>query len=305
MADGQEHLWYTRRYGHVRGPFPQQQITHYILLGRIREDDQLSMDRDVWTPLQELPHLIPQVMRHDGTEEDRQRLHLARLRVDERRGGDRRLGSERMSVEPEVRRRESDRRQDEDMETLRHRELRRSVLDEGRAVTTGPCGPQCRWLISAVVTLFIIFALFTPDAPPPAADCSVAAAPQVNWSNCQMPGLVAEQANLRAAQMRNMNLAGARMTSANLIGADLAYTQLNLTDLRRADISNARMTGASLRGADLRGTRLAGADLSYANLSDARLEGAVLNETRFDSTIWTDGRLCQPGSVGQCLILGE
>jgi hypothetical protein len=305
MADAQEHLWYTRRYGHVRGPFPQQQITHYILLGRIRQDDHLSMDRELWTPVQELQHLIPEVMRHVESEEDRQRLHLARLRVDERRGGDRRLGSERMSAEPRKQRRENDRRQDEDVETLRHRELRRSVLDEGRAVKVGPCGPQCRRLLGAVVALVIIFALFTPDAPPPAADCSAAAGPQVNWSNCQMPGLVAEQANLHGAQARNMDLTGARLVGANLISADLAYTQLDLADLRRADLSNARLTGASLRGADLRGTRLAGADLSYANLSDARLEGAVLSETRFDNTIWTDGRVCQPGSVAQCLVAGE
>lgn len=305
MADVQEHLWYTRRYGHVRGPFPQQQITHYILLGRIREDDQLSMDREVWTPMQELQHLIPDVMRQVESEEERQRLHLARLRVDERRGGDRRLGSERMSAEQNEQRRASDRRQDEDMDTLRHRELRRSVLDEGRAVNVGPCGSQCRRLLGAIVVVVIMFALFTPDAPPPAADCRVAAGPQVNWSNCQMPGLVAEQARLHGAQMRNMDLAGARLVGAILIGADLAYSQLNLADLRRADLSNARMTGASLRGADLRGARLAGADLSYANLSDARLEGVVLSETRFDNTIWTDGRVCRPGSVAQCLVAGE
>ncbi|MBU1192852.1 MAG: pentapeptide repeat-containing protein [Gammaproteobacteria bacterium] len=305
MSDAQEHLWYTRRYGHVRGPFPQQQITHYILLGRIREDDQLSLDREVWTPMLELQHLIPEVMRQVESEEDRQRLHLARLRVDERRGGDRRLGSERMSAEPNEQRRASDRRQDEDVDTLRHRELRRSVLDEGRAVQVGPCGPQCRRLLGAIVAVAIIFALFTPEAPPPAADCSVAAGPQVNWSNCQMPGLVAEQANLQGAQMRNMDLAGARLVGATLIGADLAYSQLNLADLRRADLSNARMTGASLRGTDLRGTRLAGADLSYANLSDARLEGLELSETRFDNAIWTDGRVCQPGSVAQCLVADE
>ena len=305
MTETQEHLWYTRRYGYVRGPFPQRQITHYILLGRIRSDDQLSMDREIWTAVQELQHLIPEVMRHVESEEDRQRLHLARLRVDERRGGDRRLGSERMATEPEVRRRESDRRQGEDVETLRHRELRRSVLDEGRAVNTGPCGPQCRRLLFAVVVLTLLFAIFTPEAPPPAADCAVAPAPQVNWSNCQMTGLVAEQANLRGAQMRNMELTGARLVGANLISTDLAYTQLNLADVRRADISNARLTGASLRGADLRGARLAGADLSYANLTDARLEGTVLTETRFDNTIWTDGRTCQIGSVGQCLVPGR
>jgi hypothetical protein len=34
--------WYTRREGIVRGPFEPGHITRYILLGRIRLDDELS-----------------------------------------------------------------------------------------------------------------------------------------------------------------------------------------------------------------------------------------------------------------------
>jgi len=58
MTQAQEHLWCTRRDGHVRGPFPQAQISQNILLGRIREDDELSFDRETWTPVRDLPHLI-------------------------------------------------------------------------------------------------------------------------------------------------------------------------------------------------------------------------------------------------------
>lgn len=303
MADTQEHLWFTRRYGHVRGPFPQQQISHYILLGRIREDDELSMDREKWAPLQDLPHLIPDVMKNVETEEDRQRLHMARLRADERRGGDRRLGTERMSTETGERRRASDRRQVEDEDTLRRRELRRNVLDEGRNGSTGPCGPQCRLILAAVAVLAVIFIMFTPNSHPPAADCSAAAAPRVNWSNCRMPGLMAEQAKLQGAHARNMDLTGAHLVGADLVDTDLAYTQLKLADLRRADLSRAHLTGTGLQGADLRGARLSGADLSYADLSEARLEGAILDDVRLDNAIWPDGRVCQPGSIGQCLVV--
>ncbi len=300
MTESKEHLWCMRRDGHVRGPFPQAQISQYILLGRIREDDELSTDRESWTPVRDLPQLIPDIMKHVDTEEARQRLQEARIRADERRCSERRVGSERMRADTGERRRDSDRRQDEEVETVRHREIRRGVLDAGRVADSGPCGPQCKIVLAIVCVLALVFIVFTPDAPDDHPDCSAPAAPQVNWNNCKMPGLEAEQANLRAAQARNMDLTGARLVGANFIGSDLAYTLLNLADLRHADLSNARMTGAGLRAADLRGTRLAGADLSFADLREARLDGAVLTETRFDNAIWIDGRTCKAGSVGRC-----
>lgn len=298
MSATHEHLWYTRRYGRVRGPFPQQQITHYILLGRIRADDELSTDQENWVPVESLPHLIPDVMKNVASEEDRHRLHLARLRADERRGGDRR--SERMENSAEECRREGDRRQEEDSAILRHRELRRSVLDAARTERTAPCGPMCRLLLIAVTTLALLFLVFTPDAPVSNVDCAAAPAPGVNWSNCRSPGLVAEHADLRKAQARNMDLTGAHLVGAVLTESDLAYSLLNLADLRRADLSNARLMGTGLRAADLRGARLVGADLSYADLRDARLEGADLSGARLDNSIWSDGRTCQSGSLGTC-----
>ncbi|MBI5460578.1 MAG: pentapeptide repeat-containing protein [Gammaproteobacteria bacterium] len=305
MTEAQEHRWYMRRDGHVRGPFPQAQISQYILLGRIRQDDTLSTDREIWTLVRDLPQLIPDIMKHADTEEGRQRLQEARMRADERRGGERRLGSERMSADAGERRREGDRRQGETGETgevVRQRKIRRGrVIEAGHALDdTRLCGPQCKIVLAVVFLLALVFVVFTPDAPEGHTDCSAPAAPQVNWNNCKMPGLEAEQANLRAAQARNMDLTNARLVGANLIGSDLAYTLLSLADLRHADLSNARMTGAGLRGADLRGARLAGADLSYADLREAHLDGAVLAETRFDSAIWIDGRTCKAGSVGRC-----
>ena len=152
-----------------------------------------------------------------------------------------------------------------------------------------------------MAVLALVAYVFTPETPSGRADCAAPAAERVNWSNCKLPGLVADQANLRGALVRNMDLTAAHLVAANLIGADLAYTLLNLADLRRADLSNARMTGAGLRSADLRGARLAGADMSYADLSAARLESAEFSETRFDNAIWVDGRVCKPGSVDRCL----
>lgn len=305
MTDAREHLWYTRRAGHVRGPFPQRQITHCILLGRIGDDDELSTDRETWLPLQQLPQLIPEVMKNIATDEDRQRLQAARLRADERRGGDRRLGSERMQADTGERRRASDRRDAEDAGMLRHRELRRNVLDEGRAAAGVPCGRQCRYLLLSLAVLATVLFVFTPDDTPASADCAASPAPQVNWNNCRMSGLVAEQADLRGARARNMDLTSARLVGARLAGADLAYTLLHMADLRYSDLGGAQLTGAGMRAADLRGARLVGVDLAYADLREARLEGADLSRARLGSALWIDGRICAPASVGQCLVARE
>lgn len=305
MAETHEHLWFTRRAGQIRGPFPQRQITRYILLGRIRKDDELSTDRSAWTVVAELPHLIPDVMRSLETEEDQQRLQAARMREDERRGGDRRLGSERMQADNGERRRESDRRQDEDSEMLRHRELRRAVLDEARTTRNVPCGPFCVRAAIALVVVIGLFVIFTPDKSESETDCAAPAGPRVNWENCRLPGISVEQADLRGAQARNMDLTGAHLVGADLTGADLSYSALGLVDLRHANLSYVRLTGTGLQNADLRGTRLTSADFSYADLRGARFESADLASARFDHAIWIDGHRCQPGSIGKCLVIDK
>lgn len=300
MTEIQEQVWRTRRDGFVRGPFSEQEINQSILLGRIRPDDELSVDEQLWTPLRELPQMIPEVMKDVETEEGRQRLQEARIEADERRHSDRRRGSERMRASTGDRRRGADRRQDD------VQEVPAQPHTHSRVVDTDPIDADASWLngkiaLAIMCVLTLLFIVFSPDAPEPRADCTAPAAPQVHWDNCKMPGLAAEQANLRGAQARNMDLTGARLVGANLIGSDLAYTLLNLADLRHADFSNARMTGAGLSGADLRGARLVGADMSYTDLSKARLDGAMLSETRFDNAIWIDGRTCKAGSIGRCL----
>ncbi len=300
MTEVQEQLWCTRRNGCVRGPYPQAQISQNILLGRIRTDDELSLDRECWTPVCELPHLIPDVMKDIDTEAGRQRLQEARIHADERRHNERRRGSERMCAGSGERREGVDRRQAETAAIVQQRDLRRRRLDSAPSTDDRPCGRPCKIALGGMGLLALVFVVFTPDAPKSRPDCGAPAAPQVNWNNCKMPGLPAEQANLRGAQARNMDLTGAHLVGANLVGSDLAYTFLNAADLRHADLSNTRMTGTALRAADLRGTRLAGADLAYADLREVRMEGAVLTHTRLDNALWIDGRTCKPGSVGRC-----
>lgn len=86
MVDTQRKgAWYTRREGVVRGPFGSGHITRYILLGRIRLDDELSHDRTTWQQARSLTGLLPAEMVNLEGWQDYRQLAEARMRVDERK----------------------------------------------------------------------------------------------------------------------------------------------------------------------------------------------------------------------------
>jgi hypothetical protein len=290
-------FWYTRRDGVVRGPYPQKQISRYILLGRIRESDELRAGEGEWKRVSDHPALIPEVMKLPPTEENRQKLLIARMREDERRPGDRRGPVAGLS--PVERRGRAERRRAEAPELLRHRELKYRV-SHSRAgndrLYRYPLG------FSALVLLgFLVSYLGQQRLPQaPASDCAAPPGPGVNWNNCNLSGLRGDSADLLGAQVRNARLDAAQLSNARLVGADLEFTSLNLCDLRAADLSQANLRGVNLRGSDLRYATLAQANLAYANLSEARLEGADLRGAILDHSIWINQQTCAPGSVGQC-----
>ena len=102
--------WYARRNGTVRGPFTEEYIARYILLGRIRLNDELSRDRVRWQPARDFQEMFPQELLRLSSWEDYQKLVVARLKVDERLG--QRRGKRENNPQPacEERRRLSDRR---------------------------------------------------------------------------------------------------------------------------------------------------------------------------------------------------
>jgi hypothetical protein len=83
-------LWFTRRDGVVRGPFPAAWIRRYILLGRIRMTDELRLGAGDWRPAFRCEELIPEVLRQPLTEDNLARLKQARRVADERGIQDRR-----------------------------------------------------------------------------------------------------------------------------------------------------------------------------------------------------------------------
>jgi len=78
--------WYTRRGGVIRGPFSEDEITRYFLLGRIGLDDELSQDRIAWTSANHCTGLLPTELQNLSSWDDYQQLVIARMQVDERKG---------------------------------------------------------------------------------------------------------------------------------------------------------------------------------------------------------------------------
>lgn len=112
MTGSPEHTrWYARRNGTVRGPFADEYVSRYILLGRIRLNDELSRDGSSWQPVTDFTHLLPEELSRLESWDDYHKLVMARIKYDERvserrqsrtaqiPGRERRTGKARRSVD--------------------------------------------------------------------------------------------------------------------------------------------------------------------------------------------------------------
>jgi hypothetical protein len=152
-------MWYARRNGTVRGPFTDEYLARYILLGRIRLTDEISLDRIRWRLLRESPELFPEELRRLSSWEDYQRLVVARMKVDERVSERREDQGKIPRSSAKERREVSDRRRfDSDAEFFRYH-----LLDEI------PCNPyevnkrhgrSLRTFLLATLLVTLVFAFF-------------------------------------------------------------------------------------------------------------------------------------------------
>jgi uncharacterized protein YjbI with pentapeptide repeats len=90
------------------------------------------------------------------------------------------------------------------------------------------------------------------------------------------------------------------LTNAKLGGLDLSYADLSSANLTGADLSNSTFYSANLSKANLTGTNLAGANLYDANLTGAVLTRTNLGKANLYKAVWTNGKPCKQGSVGEC-----
>jgi len=302
-------LWYLRRGEAVQGPFAARLLSRQLILGRLAEDDLVSMDRIVWQRIGEVPELVPELLHADRNDPIvRQRLMAALRWEDERNSHDRRAGPA-YGVSSGDKRRGRERRRVEELAEVNHRTARETRQDmEADQWQRSERETQRRglWQIGTLVVALaaagLVAYLYLPRDPVAASpECTAPPRPQINWSNCRLDGALLARAGLAGAYMPNVQLTRAQLSGAQLRNAEAPYANFAMADLRGADLSGANLMGASLRGAVLVNADLAGANLAYADLSNARIDAAQLSNAALGKAIWIDGSLCAEASVGTCV----
>lgn len=86
------------------------------------------------------------------------------------------------------------------------------------------------------------------------------------------------------------NLSGQQLVGMNLSKCNMKGIDLSNANLERADLGESELDRADLSGANLRMVNLRASGMTAVNLERATLDGAI----------WKDGRVCLPGSIGQC-----
>ncbi|MBI3771234.1 MAG: pentapeptide repeat-containing protein [Gammaproteobacteria bacterium] len=294
-------LWYTRRNDDVRGPFPQRVIAQYLLIGRLHDSDEVSLDRKSWQKINEVEELIPEVMKADLTDPIAQdRLEAARRAADERS-----LDRRQQQDNPDQNRRGTDRREFESPEEVTYRKARLERMLEARRDQ-----PSMMLVIPFLgvvlgVMIWVIWEYKPETQFSNAADCAAAPGPKVNWNNCFMQGIDLQQINMRGAEAMNANFSGSNFSGVVLADADLSYTNLSMSEMVQSDFRFAKLVGAAFQGSNLQGADLSGSDLSYADFWGADLSGAKLEGAKLDRAIWVDRTICAMGSVGRCIPGGK
>lgn len=292
-----KNLWYVRRNGQIKGPYPCGGVRRFVLLGRVTMEDQVSNDRKRWRPVSEVPDVIPPEVRKAMAEGEADLLIAPRLREDERNGRERRVKED----DAEFRKRRRGERRQAELEIMQNHRMAKTDLLERRRKRPLPLFAMA--VVGGLVALAVGFGLYLGAPEPiPDPDCDARPAPGVNWRNCILDGIRLDAAELDGALLNNGLFRRAVLTGSKLNGADLQYVDLSESDLSYAELKQARMKGAALRRADLSYADLSGADLSFADLTGANLGGAKLGEVRLDNAIWINGAQCLPGSVGACRI---
>ena len=160
-----------------------------------------------------------------------------------------------------------------------------------RSVEGGPKRRTARFHLLAGL-LGAASALAFLAGPAAAADCRAAAAPSIDWQDCNKSNLI----------LRESPLAG-----ANLFGTDLSYSDLRNSDLTGADLEKATLTRASLAGSKADGAKFhriegyrtlfneisatgssfASAELQRADFSGAKLDGANFEKAELGRGVFT------------------
>ncbi|WP_394689673.1 pentapeptide repeat-containing protein [Hoeflea sp.] len=156
-------------------------------------------------------------------------------------------------------------------------------------------------IFGGFLAAFFVSASSVPGYASDYADCRAAAAPGINWEDCDrkllmlrgsdLSGANLVETNLTSTDLRDSNLIEANLEKATLFRASLAGStaigaRFDRIEAYRADFSNVDATGASFGGAEmqrvkLNTAKLANTDFTKADLGRAQFDGADISGSRF------------------------
>lgn len=290
FKDHNKSRWYIKKDDQVFGPYPNQLISRYLILGRLTLDSEISQDQKNWVTVDHYKSLVPELVLNASTPEGAKALMMARIREDER------------SVRAEDDLEDTERRMDEDQVVKLHRQLRDDILTRYRN-QPGINKKNVILVLAVAISLIAAFFSYRPAPKDIGSDCTAAPAAGMNWSMCNKQGQNLAGLDLSLSLFTSAVLTDADFSRSQLTGSDFSYANLSGAEMQQSQLRNAALIGANLRQANLLDANLEAANLSYAELEGARLEGARLENARFDNAIWIDGQHCLPGSIGGCLLL--
>jgi hypothetical protein len=294
--DNKQKLWFVRRGDSIKGPFPGGTLRRFILLGRVVPSDEVSLDRESWQGIMDVPEAVPPEIRKAAAEGKLYEVLQASLVEDERRGIERRSKAEDLKYKDQ---RKGQRRQQEPELIKRHQLAKTQLIELYKKRRT----PHLAFMVVSFLVVVAVSAglyIGSPDAIPD-PDCNAQAAPGVNWRNCRLGAVKSESANLQGAILNSAILRLARLSGSVLNNTDMQYADLSGSDLSYSEIAGAKMKGVNLQNADLTNVDLTNSDLSYANLKNSKLGGAKIDGAKLTKAIWVDGSVCGPGSIGKCV----
>lgn len=76
--------WYVQHGSRLQGPYSAEEIGRYLLLGRIRRQDRVSRDGELWEPVTQVPELVPEELLDLDNEQGWQEYLEKYRSVDER-----------------------------------------------------------------------------------------------------------------------------------------------------------------------------------------------------------------------------
>lgn len=279
---------FIRRDKTIKGPFPAGQIAQFLLVGRFKISDEVSIDREEWKPIRACPELIPDVLKGDPDDAQVQdRLAAAKRWADERRPSVQGSSDEqRVLSESET--------------TLEYRKHRESIYKR-LAKRKDAVAIQSVIVLCLVVTSVFVGFSYMPEQNQRETDCQTSASIEVDWQYCRLAGTIAIKKDMSRANLNSAILTRANFFASTFNDATLDYADLSVSNLSYAVFVNASLKGTNLQQADLTKANFNNANLAYADFTGAKVNGIKLTTSKLDNAIWIDGQTCLPGSIGKCI----